>query len=167
MKAHFQAKGGVLGITGEYDLEELVKGEIQFWQPKVQEFEKPDSIKEVLNIADRAFDETFVSQLLTNLHQGLIRKWKERPQSELISIDSDSSDKGTSISSLNVFLGSSGVMSSSGMDRREPSDCITAIAFGSRASVGAVCISQIIGPGCAKACLMAGRRSSRADTSIA
>ena len=88
LKAHFHAKGGVLGITGEYDLEELVKGEIQFWQPKVQEFEKPDSIKEVLNIADRAFDETFVSQLLTNLHQGLIRKWKERPQSELISIDS-------------------------------------------------------------------------------
>ncbi len=86
--ARFQVRGGVLGITGEYEIEEKVKGEIQFWQPGVRDFEKPDSIKEVLNISDRAFDETFASQLLANFHQGLIRQWKQRPQSALSSIDS-------------------------------------------------------------------------------
>jgi len=65
-----------------------VNGDIQFWQPNVNDFEKPKVIKEVLNISDRAFDETFASQLLSNFHQGLIRKWKQRPQSALISSDS-------------------------------------------------------------------------------
>lgn len=86
--ALFQAKGGILGITGEYLLDEKVKGDIHFWMPGVRAFEKPNPIKEVLNISDRAFDETFVSQLLSNLHQGLIRKWKQRPQSALVSTDS-------------------------------------------------------------------------------
>lgn len=86
--ANFNVKGGVLGITGEYEIEENVKGEIQFWQPRVNEFENSNNINEVLNISERAFDETFVSQLLANLHQGLIRKWKQRPQSALQAVDS-------------------------------------------------------------------------------
>lgn len=86
--ANFNVKGGVLGITGEYEIEENVKGEIQFWQPRVNEFENSNKINEVLNISERAFDETFVSQLLANLHQGLIRKWKQRPQSALQAVDS-------------------------------------------------------------------------------
>lgn len=86
--ARFRVEGGVLGITGEYEIEENVKGDIHFWQPNVHDFEKPVSIKEVLNISDRAFDETFASQLLANFHQGLIRKWKERPQSALQTVDS-------------------------------------------------------------------------------
>ena len=86
--ANFNVKGGVLGITGEYEIEENVKGEIQFWQPRVNEFENSNKINEVLNISERAFDETYVSQLLANLHQGLIRKWKQRPQSALQAVDS-------------------------------------------------------------------------------
>ena len=88
LSARFQVKGGVLGITGEYEILEKVNGDIQFWQPNVEDFEKPKRIKEVLNISDRAFDETFASQLLANFHQGLIRKWKQRPQSALVSSDS-------------------------------------------------------------------------------
>ncbi len=88
LEANFNVHGGVLGITGEYEIQEKVKGDIQFWQPSVQDFVKPAEIKEVLNISDRAFDETFASQLLANFHQGLIRKWKLRPQSALTTVDS-------------------------------------------------------------------------------
>ncbi len=88
LSANFNVRGGVLGITGEYEIQENVQGEIQFWQPRVQDFENSKDIKEVLNISDRAFDETYVSQLLANLHQGLIRKWKQRPQSALQTVDS-------------------------------------------------------------------------------
>ncbi len=88
LSANFNVKGGVLGVTGEYEIQENVQGEIQFWQPRVQDFENSKDIKEVLNISDRAFDETHVSQLLANLHQGLIRKWKQRPQSALQTVDS-------------------------------------------------------------------------------
>ncbi len=88
LSARFQVKGGLLGITGEYEIFQKVNGEIQFWLPAVNDFEKPKAIKEVLNISDRAFDETFVSQLLANFHHGLIRKWKQRPQSALVSSDS-------------------------------------------------------------------------------
>ena len=86
--ARFKVKGGVLGIEGEYEIAEKINGEIQFWQPSVHDFEKPNTIKEILNIADRTFDETSVSQLLSNFHQGLIRHWKERPQSALVTVDS-------------------------------------------------------------------------------
>lgn len=88
LKARFKVIGGVLGITGAYEMEEKVKGDIQFWLPKVLDFVKSGAVKEILNISDRAFDETFVSQLLVNFHHGLMRKWKQRPQSDLISIDS-------------------------------------------------------------------------------
>ena len=53
-----------------------------------QIFSRPTNKKERLNISERTFDEVFVSQLIKNLHLGLIRKWKLRPTSDKISIDS-------------------------------------------------------------------------------
>ena len=80
--------GGLLGIKGVYELQENITSPIVTWEPGVRDFLIPENKKELLNISSRAFDEVFASQLLANLHAGLMRKWKQRAQSDLIAIDS-------------------------------------------------------------------------------
>jgi hypothetical protein len=87
-QAVISVHGGVLGIKGEYVLQEKVIGDYQNWPHDPQLFKQPKKAKEILNISERAFDEVFASQLLDNLHQGLLRKWKQRPQSEDLALDS-------------------------------------------------------------------------------
>ncbi len=87
-QALISVHGGVLGIKGEYVLQEKVIGDYQNWPHDPQLFKQPKKAKEILNISERAFDEVFASQLLDNLHQGLLRKWKQRPQSEDLALDS-------------------------------------------------------------------------------
>ena len=81
-------KGGVLGIDGEFILNQNIIGPVENWSMPPQIFSRPTNKKERLNISERTFDEVFVSQLIKNLHLGLIRKWKLRPTSDKISIDS-------------------------------------------------------------------------------
>ncbi len=80
--------GGVLGIEGEYKLQEKVIGTYEEWNHDPSYFKRPKQAKEILNISERVFDEVFASQLIDNLHQGLLRKWKQRPQSDDLAIDS-------------------------------------------------------------------------------
>ena len=87
-QALISVHGGVLGIKGDYVLQEKVIGDYQNWPHDPQLFKQPKKAKEILNISERAFDEVFASQLLDNLHQGLLRKWKQRPQSEDLALDS-------------------------------------------------------------------------------
>jgi hypothetical protein len=87
-QALISVHGGVLGIKGDYVLQEKVIGEYKNWPHDPQLFKQPKKAKEILNISERAFDEVFASQLLDNLHQGLLRKWKQRPQSEDLTLDS-------------------------------------------------------------------------------
>ena len=63
-------------------------GPVENWNMPTQTFSLPTSKKERLNISEITFDEVFVSQLIRNLHLGLIRKWKLRPTADKISIDS-------------------------------------------------------------------------------
>lgn len=86
--AHISVEGGVLGIKGEYVLQEKVISEYAIWKHDPDFFKQPKKANELLNISERAFDEVFASQLIDNLHQGLLRKWKQRPQSDDLAIDS-------------------------------------------------------------------------------
>jgi hypothetical protein len=86
--SNFLIKGGLLGIKGEYHLNQNVMGSVENWSLASQVFSPSVNKKEKLNISEIAFDEVFASQLLKNLHDGLIRKWKSRPASDVIHIDS-------------------------------------------------------------------------------
>ena len=81
-------KGGLLGIDGEFILNQNIIGPVENWNMPTQTFSLPTTKKERLNISEITFDEVFVSQLIRNLHLGLIRKWKLRPTADMISIDS-------------------------------------------------------------------------------
>lgn len=81
-------KGGLLGIDGEFILNQNIIGPIENWNMPTQSFSLPTSKKERLNISEITFDEVFVSQLIRNLHLGLLRKWKLRPTADKIGIDS-------------------------------------------------------------------------------
>lgn len=87
LEAEFDVNGGLLGNYGEFHLNEKVLNTPQYWAPSNENL-LGLSIKEKLNIAERAFDEVYVSQLLGNLHNSMILKWKERSQSGIITIDS-------------------------------------------------------------------------------
>ena len=81
-------KGGLLGIEGEFILNQNIIGPVENWNMPTQTFSLPTTKKERLNISEITFDEVFVSQLIRNLHLGLLRKWKLRPTADKISIDS-------------------------------------------------------------------------------
>lgn len=81
-------KGGLLGIKGEFILNQNIIGPVENWTIPPQIFSTPTNKKERLNISEITFDEVFVSQLIKNLHLGLVRKWKLRPTADKISIDS-------------------------------------------------------------------------------
>jgi len=81
-------KGGLLGIEGEFILNQNIIGPVENWTMPPQIFSTPTNKKEILNISEITFDEVFVSQLIKNLHLGLVRKWKLRPTADKISIDS-------------------------------------------------------------------------------
>ena len=81
-------KGGVLGIVGEFLLNQNIIGPVENWAMPPLVFSRPAVKKEKLNISEIAFDEVFASQLLKNLHLGLVRKWKLRPTVDRIEIDS-------------------------------------------------------------------------------
>ncbi|NDH67591.1 MAG: hypothetical protein EBY22_06720, partial [Gammaproteobacteria bacterium] len=85
---NLKVQGGVLGIDGEFILNQKVIGPVENWSMPALVFSRPINQKERLNISEIAFDEVFASQLLKNLHQGLKRKWKFRPTADLIDIDS-------------------------------------------------------------------------------
>jgi len=87
-KSNIIVKGGLLGIDGEFLLNQTIIGPVQNWAMPKMIFSRPEAPKERLNISEIAFDEVFVSQLLYNLHQGLKRKWKLRPTADQIEIDS-------------------------------------------------------------------------------
>ena len=87
-QSNILVKGGLLGIDGEFILNQNIIGPVENWSMPPQIFSRPTNKKERLNISERTFDEVFVSQLIKNLHLGLIRKWKLRPTSDKISIDS-------------------------------------------------------------------------------
>jgi hypothetical protein len=63
-------------------------GSVDNWPLAPQVFSPSVNKKETLNISEIAFDEVFASQLLKNLHDGLVRKWKSRLASGFIHIDS-------------------------------------------------------------------------------
>ncbi len=87
-QSYVLVKGGLLGIEGEFILNQNIIGPVENWNMPTQTFSLPTSKKERLNISEITFDEVFVSQLVRNLHLGLIRKWKLRPTADKISIDS-------------------------------------------------------------------------------
>lgn len=79
---------GLLGSDGEYVWEQEAIGSPEEWRFDPHLFDEPKNPQETLNIAPVAFDETFANQFLTNLHGSLLRKWKQRPTSNLVMIDS-------------------------------------------------------------------------------
>lgn len=79
---------GLLGSHGEYIWEQETLGKPEEWKMDARLFIEPKNVKETLNISAVAFDETFANQFLTNLHGSLLRKWKQRPTSNLVMIDS-------------------------------------------------------------------------------
>jgi hypothetical protein len=87
-KGQIRLVAGLLGSDGEYvwDQEAISKPEEWRFDPSL--FDEPKQVKETLNISAVAFDETFANQFLTNLHGSLLRKWKQRPTSNLVMIDS-------------------------------------------------------------------------------
>lgn len=87
-QSNILVKGGLLGIEGEFILNQNIIGPVENWTIPPQVFSTPTNKKERLNISEITFDEIFVSQLIKNLHLGLIRKWKLRPTADKISIDS-------------------------------------------------------------------------------
>ncbi|RVU26627.1 hypothetical protein EOJ36_01130 [Sandaracinomonas limnophila] len=87
LKANFKVIGGVLGNNGVFELEENVISEITA-SKNVELLQIPSKIQEKLNIAERVFDEVFVSQMLGTLHDSMIQKWKQRPETGVETIDS-------------------------------------------------------------------------------
>ncbi len=87
-QSYILVKGGLLGIEGEFILNQNIIGPVENWTIPPLVFSTPTNKKERLNISEITFDEVFVSQLIKNLHLGLIRKWKLRPTADKISIDS-------------------------------------------------------------------------------
>ena len=87
-KGQIRLMAGLLGSDGEYIWEQESLGRPEVWAFSPQLFSEPTSPSETLNISALAFDETFANQFLTNLHGSLLRKWKQRPTSNLIMIDS-------------------------------------------------------------------------------
>ncbi len=87
LEANISVAGGLLGNNGELILQERVIGDIEYWESEKKNL-IGEKVVEKLNIAERAFDEIYVSQLLGNLHDSMILKWKDRPQTGLITIDS-------------------------------------------------------------------------------
>ena len=79
---------GLLGSDGEYIFEQEAIGKPEEWQFDSSLFQEPKYPKETLNLFPVAFDETFANQFLTNLHGSLLHKWKQRPTSNLVMIDS-------------------------------------------------------------------------------
>jgi len=91
---------GLLGSDGEYIWEQEAVGSPEEWTFDTALFSEPSQSTETLNISAVAFDETFANQFLTNLHGSLLRKWKQRPTSNLLMIDSvyyKGMNKGTSL----------------------------------------------------------------------
>ncbi|MFM6949054.1 MAG: DUF5686 family protein [Aquirufa sp.] len=87
LEGNFVVNGGLLGNNGEFHLNEKVVSPPENWSPTNENL-LGNSIIEKLNIAERAFDEVYVSQLLGNLHNSMILKWKDRSQSGITTIDS-------------------------------------------------------------------------------
>jgi hypothetical protein len=85
---HIQMMAGLLGSQGEYVWDQETLGKPEEWKIDPRLFVEPTNVKETLNISAVAFDETFANQFLTNLHGSLLRKWKQRPTSNLVMIDS-------------------------------------------------------------------------------
>ncbi|MHA8102165.1 DUF5686 family protein [Aquirufa nivalisilvae] len=85
--AYFKLEGGLMGNYGEFLLQEEVQQKPQTWKAD-SGFQIPNQSQERLNIAEIGFDEVFATQLLGNFHQSLLRKWKSRPQSGLVTMDS-------------------------------------------------------------------------------
>jgi hypothetical protein len=81
-----QISGGLLGNNGEFLIQEKVLSTPMEW--KHDESLLGKNINEKLNIAERVFDETYVSQLLGNLHNSMILKWKSRSQTGFFTVDS-------------------------------------------------------------------------------
>ena len=96
---------GLLGSDGEYIWEQETLGSPEQWTFNPRLFTEPTNPSETLNISAVAFDETFANQFLTNLHGSLLRKWKQRPTSNLLMIDSVYYKKTDQSTSLNpVFF---------------------------------------------------------------
>ncbi|MHA8066331.1 DUF5686 family protein [Aquirufa sp. ROCK2-A2] len=87
LEGKIQVSGGLLGNNGEFVLHEKVIGQPEEWKNQESNLLGIET-KEKLNIAERAFDEVYVSQLLGNLHNSMILKWKDRPQTGFTTIDS-------------------------------------------------------------------------------
>lgn len=87
LEGNFDVNGGLLGNNGEFHLNEKVLDIPQYWSTDIENL-VGNSIHEKLNIAERAFDEVYVSQLLGNLHNSMILKWKQRSQSGITTVDS-------------------------------------------------------------------------------
>ncbi|MEY3956550.1 MAG: hypothetical protein RLZ73_1005, partial [Bacteroidota bacterium] len=85
---HIHMMAGLLGSQGEYVWDQETLGKPEEWKMDPRLFVEPTNVKETLNISAVAFDETFANQFLTNLHGSLLRKWKQRPTSNLLMIDS-------------------------------------------------------------------------------
>jgi hypothetical protein len=83
----FQVKGGVLGNNGQYEINEKVISEIKE-SKSLKIVDEPQHFTEKLNIAERVFDEIFVSQLLGTLHDSMIQKWKQRLETGIVTMDS-------------------------------------------------------------------------------
>jgi len=87
-KGQIRLRAGFLGSHGEYLWEQETIGQPEEWKFDSRLFIEPKNVKETLNIAAVAFDETFANQFLTNMYGSLVRKWKQRPTSNLVMIDS-------------------------------------------------------------------------------
>ena len=87
-KGQIRLLAGLLGSDGEYVWDQETIGKPSEWKFEASLFEEPKNAKETLNISAVAFDETYANQFLTNLHGSLLRKWKQRPTSNLVMIDS-------------------------------------------------------------------------------
>lgn len=88
--AFFKVEGGVLGNNGEFVIQEEVISPIEKFPDGTWSKlnENPKVFTEKLNIAERVFDEVFVSQLLGTLHDSMIQKWKQRLETGVVTIDS-------------------------------------------------------------------------------
>lgn len=87
-KGRIRLLAGLLGSDGEYVWDQETISKPAEWKFESSLFEEPKNARETLNISAVAFDETFANQFLTHLHGSLIRKWKQRPTSNLVMIDS-------------------------------------------------------------------------------
>lgn len=104
-RGHIRLVAGLLGSDGEYIWEQETLGSPEQWTFTPSLFSEPTNPSETLNISAVAFDETFANQFLTNLHGSLLRKWKQRPTSNLLMIDSVYYKKTDETMSLNpVFF---------------------------------------------------------------